>query len=486
MDERLQTLYDEAGRPGARVFRTFARRKGENITSSEAQQFVAKQSTAQVFQAKLPSDGKVTASREDMRFMADLMDFSKRRQQPGGHKYALVVVDVFSKFVWIERLLDKESSTILQAYRKIIARNGHISPKEVSTDLGNEFFGPGFQAYLKDHGTTHRSKNVQQINSIATVDRAIQSIKSILASLQANSKSGWSELVKKATDIYNDREHGALYGQSPEEVSDDKPVLYELEAQAGKDIKHNNDMWRKKAGKLKDLGFFRKPLPRRTWNRIDQPRFSGEVHEVKGLVGANVTSQDGETHPVRQVLAVPSSADIDVNLELTPGSGKREKQLHFLKPFAEMLKAELRGAPPNGMTFARATQFLRTRPACEDTAEAYQLKKTDRYVKFLRLFNFIIDGSGPSMRVRAQTRGSSSSTGRPSGSVDIVPRALRNAMSAATSIAFTPDNPFRGGSAAYTRYGRYKDAITVGEARTAGMTPQDLQVAISRGVARLT
>jgi len=70
--------------------------------------------------------------------------------------------------------------------------------------------------------------------------------------------------------------------------------------------------------------------------------------------------------------------------------------------------------------------------------------------------------------------------------VDTVPRAPRNAMSAATSIAFTPDNLFRGGSAAYTRYSRYKGAITVGEARAAGMTPQDLQVAISRGFARLT
>ena len=127
--DRLQVLYDEAGRPGARAFRTFARRKGENITNSESQQFVAGQATAQVFQAKLPSDGKVSASREDMRFMADLMDFSKRRQQPGGHKYALAVTDVFSRFTWVERLVDKESSTVLQAYRKVIGRNHGVHPK---------------------------------------------------------------------------------------------------------------------------------------------------------------------------------------------------------------------------------------------------------------------------------------------------------------------------------------------------------------------
>ena len=77
---RLQQLYEDAGRPGARVFRTYARRKGEDLTTQEAQQVVAGQATAQVFQGRLPSDGKTSASREDMRWMCDLIDFSKRKK----------------------------------------------------------------------------------------------------------------------------------------------------------------------------------------------------------------------------------------------------------------------------------------------------------------------------------------------------------------------------------------------------------------------
>ena len=63
---RLQALYEEAGKPGARAFRTYARRRGEDLTSTEAQQFVAQQASGQVFAGRLPSDGKVTASREDI------------------------------------------------------------------------------------------------------------------------------------------------------------------------------------------------------------------------------------------------------------------------------------------------------------------------------------------------------------------------------------------------------------------------------------
>ena len=65
---RLQTIYDESGRPGARAFRTAARKGGQNITTQEAQQFVAQQGTAQVLQGRLPSDGVVTANREDSRW----------------------------------------------------------------------------------------------------------------------------------------------------------------------------------------------------------------------------------------------------------------------------------------------------------------------------------------------------------------------------------------------------------------------------------
>ena len=79
---RLQKIWEDAGRPGARLFRSASRKAGENITTAEAQEFVGQQSTAQVFKARIPSDGKVTSSRPDMRWMIDLIDYSKRKNNP--------------------------------------------------------------------------------------------------------------------------------------------------------------------------------------------------------------------------------------------------------------------------------------------------------------------------------------------------------------------------------------------------------------------
>ena len=131
---RWQFLYDEAGKAGARVFRTYARRKGEDITSTEAQAFVAQQASGQIFQGRLPSDGKVTASREDMRWQADLMDMSKRAssKRDGAAKYALMVTDVFSKEVFVETMMEKTDAEAKPAMRKILNSNRGVDPKEIS------------------------------------------------------------------------------------------------------------------------------------------------------------------------------------------------------------------------------------------------------------------------------------------------------------------------------------------------------------------
>ena len=227
--ENMQQIYDESGRPGAAVFRNAARRKGVYITQAEARAFVAQQSVGQVAQQRLPSDGRVTSTGEDRRWQLDLLDFSKRRKQPGGHKYALTVVDVFTRYLWAERMTEKTPEAALAAYRKVIRKNGNRHPKEVSSDLGLEFSGV-FATYLEANGTADRKKDPQSINSIAVVDRAQQKLRTILAGLQASSDAYWSTLLKKTTDIYNDTEHSHLYGESPEGVQGNEEVQYLLTA----------------------------------------------------------------------------------------------------------------------------------------------------------------------------------------------------------------------------------------------------------------
>ena len=42
------------------------------------------------------------------------------------------------------------------------------------------------------------------------------------------------------------------------------------------------------------MGQHRSPLPNQTWQRIDQPRFDGTVHEVRDFVADEVEDEKGQ------------------------------------------------------------------------------------------------------------------------------------------------------------------------------------------------
>ena len=75
-------------------------------------------------------------------------------------------------------------------------------------------------------------------------------------------------------------------------------MSYELEKEAGEAVLHNNKQWRKRAGKLRDMGAFRTALPRQTWERIDQPKFDGKVHTVMVDCKVHAVMVDGMVNAV--------------------------------------------------------------------------------------------------------------------------------------------------------------------------------------------
>ena len=111
-----------------------------------------------------------------------------------------------------------------------------------------------------------RRKNLQAVNTIAVVDRAIGKLKVILSSY---SLTNWAISLQQATDAYNEKSHSYLMGSAPDDVKEgvkgSKELQYELDKMNGEQILHNNKKWRQKVGRLKDEGAFRAPTDRKTW-----------------------------------------------------------------------------------------------------------------------------------------------------------------------------------------------------------------------------
>ena len=113
-----------------------------------------------------------------MRWQIDLIDYSKKiKKLSGQHRYVLVAVDNYNRQVFTQPMQSKSAQETLEAFRKIIRANGNIMPKEITADLGNEF--ALLEQEISSKGGVLRRKNMQTINSLGIIDRAIAKIKVI-------------------------------------------------------------------------------------------------------------------------------------------------------------------------------------------------------------------------------------------------------------------------------------------------------------------
>ncbi len=297
--------------------------------------------------------------------------------------------------------------------------------------------------------------------------------------------------LRKATAAYNEKSHSYLLGSAPNDVKGSAEIQYELDKVHGQQIRHNNRKFHNRAAKLRDAGAYRVPRPALTWERIDAPKFAGEVHQVAGFKHANVEDEKGNTFPVKTVLAVPAgSHDVDIGIEAGPGGGRRARQREMLSSFALDLKGML---PSTGHTLAKVAQLLRGMRGFIDTADTYGPSKAGRIVSFLKLYTklFSIEGYGPGIRVLpaaaptppaarpVQVGGASSSSGpaaeRQPRAIEVEPRVPYRRFPNEQRVRFG-DNPARAGGPRWRRFERYKEATTIGAARRLSATTQDISM----------
>ena len=75
-----------------------------------------------------------------------------------GIRYLLMVLDVLSKYAWVQPLKVKTGVTLVKAFDKILKQGR--KPNHLQTDRGTEFYNRTFQRWVKDHGIDHFSTEV--------------------------------------------------------------------------------------------------------------------------------------------------------------------------------------------------------------------------------------------------------------------------------------------------------------------------------------
>ena len=141
--QQLAELSAELGAPGVERLFTAARKRGINATRKDVRLLAGVRGETQIFRPLPRAEGKTaTHGPSDSRFMMDLLDHRVNPSQ-AGEKYAIILVEVFSRYMWARAIRTKDLTTVAASLAPMLEEiQGEARTIPViSTDLGNEFTG---------------------------------------------------------------------------------------------------------------------------------------------------------------------------------------------------------------------------------------------------------------------------------------------------------------------------------------------------------
>jgi hypothetical protein len=326
--------------------------------------------------------GRFSAADINDRWMADLADLTA--QPSGKFQYILVALNVFSKQLWARPLQSKTPAVVTEAFKEIL--EGERPPSRLDTDSGSEFTGP-FQQLLEEKDIWHVVKDPQDVNALAPLDRAIQTLKqSMFRRVVGDKDSDWAGNLQKTVDGYNSTVHNALQGRAPEEVPDDKELQFELRRENAEAAVHNSQVIHARDEKLLGLGGFRVKDPKRTFARSFQPRYGDEVHQVVHAQEGIVLDTKGNVYKSKFTQAVPSSSENVITQGMRGGSVLiQTKNTEALQPFKQSI---LDFVTPVGRWEFEVAAHMKS------IGMESVLKRGLNFRKALLLLGFKVDGRG--------------------------------------------------------------------------------------------
>lgn len=137
---------------------------------------------------------------------ADLIEMQPYEEENSGHRYILIVIDVFSKVAYAEPLMDKTGVATTQAMERIIHKvlqhNPYHHIRKLHTDEGKEFLN-GHMKKLLDKYKIHHYTTFSPLKA-SIVERLIRTIKrKLYMQFTLHSNNKWLKILPEIIDRYN-------------------------------------------------------------------------------------------------------------------------------------------------------------------------------------------------------------------------------------------------------------------------------------------
>ena len=162
----------------------------------------------------------VIATGIDENWQADIGFLTKYKRFNFGFSCFLAVIDVLSKYAWVEPLKSKDGPETTKAFERILFRAKPRLPLKLQTDKGKEFFNKKFKALMKSRGIGLYS--TESDKKAAVAERFIKTMKTLILRYFSSEQSfEWVSKIQQFVSTYNNTLHKSIK-MTPSEASNEK------------------------------------------------------------------------------------------------------------------------------------------------------------------------------------------------------------------------------------------------------------------------
>lgn len=219
----LKELYYTPGKPGAfagpeKLYQAVKQEGKYKIGRRRIRQFLNNEDPYSLYKPirKTFPRSKVIVNTIDSMWDGDLADVSNISSHNDGYKFLLVLIDIFSRYLFIIPLRNKHHQNIIDGLKSVFQTER--KPHTLRTDKGSEFKNRWVKTYLKKEGiNVIYTQNETKANY---AERVIRTMKNLMYRyFMKNRTYRFVNVLQDLVESYNNRPHRSLGGNAPATVN---------------------------------------------------------------------------------------------------------------------------------------------------------------------------------------------------------------------------------------------------------------------------
>ena len=157
---------------------------------------------------------KVKVFNKDDIWSADLINMPHE----SGYKYALTVIDLYTRFAWVKPLKNKSGLSVKYAFQEIFQQSER-KPKKLFVDKGSEFYNRNVKPLFD---TVYSTENAGKAVVIERFNRTLKNKLFKKFTEQGNQK--WLKILPGIVEEYNNKVHSGIE-ESPKDASENPDLI---------------------------------------------------------------------------------------------------------------------------------------------------------------------------------------------------------------------------------------------------------------------